>query len=135
MGSSQYFKVVDETVYVWLPGVNQLAVLDLDGKLRDLIRTPFRSVFGRDVKSMDVRSLVFLPDGRMILNSMGYRKGQSPVGGWFFSDDLGRHWRRMTTEFQDPWRVRLIGFAEPSEAVTADFTFGRGIVGFCPVKF
>jgi len=135
--SNVYFGVVGEKVYAWLSGVNQLAILGLDGQILQLVDKPFRTLFGRDAKVVEILSLVFLPKDRLVVQAWNLDgKGTLFAHGWFFSANLGQTWSPMSQNLQDPLAARLIGWTSPAE-----FVFLRlvnqwtGVLEFCPVVF
>jgi hypothetical protein len=128
------FRVVGEKVYAWLPGVNQLAVLDLNGLVLQLVRDPFSGMFHENVKSITIfSSLGFLPQGGLVTKARGDREGEPPLYGWFFSPDLGKNWSSIVVE-PDPLAARLVGFTQQGEAVLVRSVEPQR-VEFCPVGY
>ncbi|RMG48741.1 MAG: hypothetical protein D6723_14790 [Acidobacteria bacterium] len=115
--SDIYFDILEDRMYVWLPGVNRLITLDLAGRILQVVNEPFRRVFGDLVTSVEVISLVFMPGSGVMTQIRGYGEGGETRSGWMASSDLGRGWIRVIDRRVDPMATRLVGLTQRGEVV------------------
>lgn len=123
-------------MYAWLPGVNHLAILALDGRVLQLVNQPFKGL-RRKGGALEVSSVVFLPNDRLIVQATNFGEG-GPFGyGWFLSTDLGRTWSPLAHSLgRGPsayFTYHLIGLSS-QEAIFLRLTGPDvGILEFCPL--
>ncbi len=78
LASDTYFEIVEDRVYAWLPGVDSLVILALDGRVLQLVNQPFKGL-RRKGGALEVSSVVFLPKDRLIVQATNFGKG-GPFG-------------------------------------------------------
>jgi len=135
LASDIYFEIVEDRVYAWLPGVDSLVILAVDGGVLQLVNHPFTSL-KRTGGALSVSSVVFLPKDRLIVQATNF--GDSgPFGyGWFLSTDWGRTWSPVLHSLgRDPsayFTYQLIGLTS-QEAIFLRLTGPDvGVVELCP---
>jgi len=134
--SDKYFESVGDKVYAWLPGVNHLVVLALDGRVLRSVNRPFDGLFEKGAQFLEIHALVFLPGDRVVVQAANLGRGIVLGYGWFLSTDLGRTWSSVRHRFDDPWAYSLIGVTRSKEAIFLRLVGpDAGILELCPVAF
>lgn len=116
--SEEVLEVINDKVHAWLPGVRQIAVFDLQGRIVRTFDDPLRSLLKDDVEGLEVLFFIFLPEDQLVIQANVQKKQEAyRVLGGFFSGDGGQSWCQIEDKRETPRRGFLAGFTSAGESV------------------